>query len=119
MGKLKFLFILSVVFWFANPIKAQEIDSVFEAEYEALMNEPSVGPSMENVAEINLLLIEARKHLSTPYRAGGKDPRGFDCSGFVGHCYFNTLGIKTPASSSEFNKYGMAVRIVTGKQNSS
>ena len=111
MGKLKVTLVLYILFWFANPIQAQEIDSVFEKEYEELMNEPSVGPSMENVAEINQLLNEARKHLSTPYRAGGKDPRGFDCSGFVGHCFWNTLGIKTPASSSEFNKYGMAVSV--------
>ncbi len=111
MGKINFIFILSALFLTVSPLKAQEIDSLIEDEYELWLDEPGVGPSMENVAEINILLTEARKHLSTPYRAGGKDPRGFDCSGFVRHCYLNTLGIKTPASSSEYNKYGMPVKL--------
>lgn len=71
--------------------------------------EPLAGPSSENVAAVNALLSEAYKHLETPYRSGGKTPGGFDCSGFVRHCYTSVLGITTPASSNEYNKYGMAV----------
>lgn len=110
MGQIKYFAILVFSFVVNNTANAQLVDSLFDEEIE-FYDEPSVGPSMENVAEINLLLIEAKKHLETPYRAGGKTPGGFDCSGFVRHCYLNTLGIKTPASSSEYNQYGMAVKI--------
>ena len=90
--------------------QTEELDSVIDGELE-FFSEPSVGPSFENVAEVNFLLTEARKHLATPYRAGGKTPGGFDCSGFVRHCYSSTLGITTPASSYEYNKYGRTVSI--------
>jgi len=69
------------------------------------------GPSAESIAEVNALLKESYRHLATPYISGGKTPGGFDCSGFVRHCYSSTLGIKTPASSHEYNRYGVAVNI--------
>lgn len=112
MGQLKFIF-LTILLVFAS-IKANaqidELDTIIEGELE-FFSAPEVGPSFENVAEVNFLLSEARKHLATPYRSGGKTPGGFDCSGFVRHCYSSTLGVKTPASSSEYNKFGSAVSI--------
>jgi len=112
MGQLKPLLISFIFIFGFTCLKAQteELDSVIEGELE-FFPEPSVGPSFENVAEVNFLLVEARKHLATPYRSGGKSPGGFDCSGFVRHCYSSTLGIKTPASSFEYNKYGFAVSV--------
>jgi len=50
----------------------------------------------------------AERFLGTPYRYGGKQPGGFDCSGFVGYV-FGQLGYKTPASSSLFRNYGSRV----------
>jgi hypothetical protein len=112
MGQLKTYFFCFVLIFTCTSSKAQteELDSLIDGELE-FSTEPSVGPSFENVAEVNFLLIEARKHMATPYRSGGKSPGGFDCSGFVRHCYSSTLGIVTPASSSEYNKYGRAVSI--------
>ena len=40
----------------------------------------------------------AQKLLGTKYRAGGKDPRGFDCSGFTGYVMKN-FDVKLSASS--------------------
>lgn len=41
------------------------------------------GLSMERA----LILSEARGSLGTPYRFGGNDPRGLDCSGLVQMAY--------------------------------
>jgi len=52
-------------------------------------------------------LVEyAKRHLGTPYRYGGKDPSGFDCSGFTQYVY-RTQGLLLPSHSrgqSEFGK---------------
>lgn len=61
------------------------------------------------IVEINRLIQTAEKHLGTPYRYAGKTPAGFDCSGFVYYCYGSTLGIKMPASSSDYVNFGQAV----------
>lgn len=45
------------------------------------------------------LLQLASSFIGTPYRRGGKTPKGFDCSGFSGYI-FNQFGIKLAASSS-------------------
>lgn len=42
----------------------------------------------------------ARKMLGTPYRYGGTDPKGFDCSGLVRYA-FNRSGIELPRTSRE------------------
>ena len=67
----------------------------------------------QNVGEkASKLVISSMEFLGVPYRAGGTNSNtGFDCSGFVRHCYSYTLGIKTPASSHEYNRYGVAVNI--------
>lgn len=44
------------------------------------------------------LLEEAKRFLGTPYRYGGRSPRGFDCSGFVGFV-FESYGIRLPRAS--------------------
>lgn len=42
----------------------------------------------------------ARKMLGTPYRYGGNDPDGFDCSGLVQYA-FNHAGLELPRSSQD------------------
>ncbi len=111
MAQVKYIF--SFLFFCSSAIhsvQAQFLDTFINEDLE-YNSEASIGPSLENVASINFLLQEAKRHLSTPYRAGGKNPGGFDCSGFVRHCYGSTLGITTPASSFEYKKFGMAVSI--------
>jgi len=65
--------------------------------------------SNTHLVEINRLIVAAEKHLGTPYRYGGKQPGGFDCSGFVLYCYGSTCGIKLPASATEYTHYGYPV----------
>lgn len=42
---------------------------------------------------VNALLSNAAQHLGTPYVWGGKNPSGFDCSGFVQYVYKQTYGV--------------------------
>ncbi len=51
------------------------------------------------------LIYLAKSRLGTPYRYGGMDERGFDCSGFVCYVYKNAIGKKLPRSSKEQSKY--------------
>ncbi|MBD5321810.1 MAG: C40 family peptidase [Bacteroides sp.] len=51
------------------------------------------------------LLSEARSWLGVPYKYGGNDRSGVDCSGFVLQVYQNALDIPLPRTSREQNKY--------------
>jgi cell wall-associated NlpC family hydrolase len=52
----------------------------------------------------------ARSLIGAPYKYGGNSPSsGFDCSGFVGHVYRHTMGIKLPRSSYEISRVGQAI----------
>lgn len=58
----------------------------------------SISDSTAQSSPIQDLLYFARKHLHIHYRSGGTSTKGFDCSGFVRHC-FATVGVKLPHSS--------------------
>ena len=51
------------------------------------------------------LLSIARAQLGTPYRYGGMDRSGFDCSGFVCYVYREALGKKLPHSALQQSQY--------------
>lgn len=50
----------------------------------------------------------AKNYLGCKYKSGGKGPRAFDCSGFVGYI-FKHFGIKMAASSKEQYKQGVKI----------
>ncbi|MCM1077720.1 MAG: NlpC/P60 family protein [Bacteroides sp.] len=52
-------------------------------------------------AESNALLTEAKSWIGTPYKYGGEDKHGVDCSGLVVSVYRSALDIKLPRSSNE------------------
>ncbi len=47
------------------------------------------------------LMSEAESWVGTPYKYGGNDRGGVDCSGFVTQVYLKALGIKLPRTSRE------------------
>ena len=50
----------------------------------------------------------ARTHLGTPYRLGGADASGFDCSGLVVHSY-RRVGVRLPRTTAGLARAGVAV----------
>jgi len=63
------------------------------------------------IAVINQIMDEAIAMLDRPYRAGGKTPAGFDCSGFVSYCYLQGNEQKLPVSSREYINKGTPVDV--------
>lgn len=61
---------------------------------------PSISPEKAIESPGTQALDVARKMLGIPYRYGGTDPRGFDCSGLVRYA-FNQSGVKLPRTSRE------------------
>ncbi len=56
---------------------------------------------------LNDLAFYAFSLAGTPYKYGGSSPQtGFDCSGFVGYVFRQTLGIDLPRSTHEINTLG-------------
>ena len=63
----------------------------------------------EEQGRIKNVLQRAMALLGTPYRWGGTDTNGFDCSGLVGYVFRNALGIELPRVSREMAKSGALV----------
>lgn len=58
------------------------------------LREPTRGEQLVQVAQ---------RFIGTPYRYGGKDPRGFDCSGLVFYS-FDQLGVAVPRTAADQRK---------------
>ncbi len=61
-------------------------------------------------ADERLLVDEAMTWLGTPYRYGGKDYSGTDCSGMTMQVYNKALGIAIPRNSAEQQKYCKTIK---------
>ncbi len=69
-------------------------------------SKPTVAPSVTGLhPKQQALLKEAEKWLGTPYKYGGDDRKGMDCSGFVVRVYKDALGIKLPRTSRDQSKF--------------
>lgn len=66
--------------------------------------------SPDSSAASSYVTTYARSLLGTRYKYGGNSPdTGFDCSGFVGHVFRHTLGIKLPRSSYAMSHSGQTI----------
>ena len=54
------------------------------------------------------LLDVATRQLGTPYRYGGADPRGFDCSGLV-HYVHRHIGLAVPRTAAAQRQYAQPI----------
>jgi cell wall-associated NlpC family hydrolase len=73
---------------------------------------PSVGSFLANPPypnfDLNQVAAVAKKYQGVPYRYGGADPSGFDCSGFTMYVYAQ-FGVALPHSSSRQGSGGTAI----------
>lgn len=81
------------------------------AQEEARLANVQDMPAQENEA-LNDLAFYAFSLAGTPYKYGGTSPEtGFDCSGFVGHVFRQTLGIELPHNAREINTLGERIEV--------
>ena len=66
----------------------------------------SVKDSSKTVVGTRSVIVEeARKWLGTPYKYGGEDRNGVDCSGMVMKVYRKAVNVKLPRSSREQQQF--------------
>lgn len=84
-----------------------------KAQVESAGSDSSVQTSTSvDVASVQRLLNEAYLHMRVPYMYGGKSPRGFDCSGFVGYCFGQTLQQDMPQRSADYMDFGQEISLM-------
>lgn len=66
------------------------------------------SPKKTASVQADAVVREAVKYIGRPYRAGGKGPSSFDCSGYVQYVY-RICGVELPSCSSEMAKFGKKV----------
>lgn len=70
---------------------------------------PSQSETAAMAPQSQALLSAAHEWLGVPYRYGGNDRKGIDCSGLVLQVYKDALGIKLPRNSREQHDYCTAI----------
>jgi len=76
---------------------------------EEAIPQPLAGKSVRH------LIIEANKHIGEPYRYGGTNSHGWDCSGFVRTVYARSLSLQLPRSSEEMHALGVEIPLSKGR----
>ena len=69
---------------------------------------PSISPEKAIESPGRQALAVARKMLGSPYRYGGMDPKGFDCSGLVRYA-FSQSGLELPRTSREIFRASLRI----------
>lgn len=69
------------------------------------------GPGAVSNANIPEVVQIARTYTGTPYRSGGNDKQGIDCSGLICQVY-SEMGVKVPRISWQQSEFGQEVGAV-------
>lgn len=71
------------------------VPEIYELDEDETISDPMLvvdASSLSNARK--MVLEEAKKHLGTPYKWAGIDPKGFDCSGYTSYVLYTTLDKK-------------------------
>ncbi|TDB64625.1 C40 family peptidase [Arundinibacter roseus] len=71
-------------------------------------SKPAPKPSGPYDRHVRTVIQEARSYTGTPYRAGGNDKRGIDCSGLICSVY-TQVGYSVPRVSWQQSEFGREV----------
>ena len=81
-----------------------------EGSVTALVGTQVAKVSTDEDNLLNNMAFYALSLAGTPYKYGGSSPdTGFDCSGFVGHVFRQSLGIALPRSTHEIWRIGLQI----------
>ncbi len=86
-----------------------QVPVVVASSTDASGKSPVTSSANEPVPMAGDVVGYAMQFIGTPYLYGGTTPAGFDCSGFVGYCYRNALGISLPRTSGGMASSGTGV----------
>ena len=91
--------------WYAQRQRAAQ-EARFRRSYEAVFDESAEegGPRQAKAVQV------ARSAIGTPYVPGGRNPGGFDCSGFTMYIY-KQFGYNLPHSATSQWLSGMGTKI--------
>lgn len=68
------------------------VPEIYDLEEDIPLPDTEVILRATEISEIRKQVIaEAKKHLGTPYKWAGIDPKGFDCSGYTSYVLFATF----------------------------
>lgn len=77
--------------------------------FSACQNVPRDQSHSQPDPVMNELAVYALSLSGTRYKYGGSSPEtGFDCSGFVGHVFLQSIGKSLPRSTEEISRFGVA-----------
>jgi len=93
---------------FALFIVIARFASIAETSYpDSLVTDTCLQQHMEMIDSV---IVYAKNYIGVPYKYGGKEGKGFDCSGFV-HFVFEPWGYNLPYSSRGYGDYGSEVEL--------
>ncbi|NLD99562.1 MAG: C40 family peptidase [Fibrobacter sp.] len=89
----------------------RDSSSAKKTEYEPAIQQNSLNTINKNHITDEQLLKAVSSYIGTPYKYGGMDRRGLDCSGFVCCVFRDVLDVKLPHNSFELYKMGTSVSV--------